>query len=68
MNESIEIYFEKHDAPFLVITAAYQPDEGDLINIKKETYKVIGRSFTIDHSLLPSRTMRCNLIVEKVMP
>ncbi|CAB4151308.1 hypothetical protein UFOVP938_36 [uncultured Caudovirales phage] len=68
MNESIEFYLEKHAAPFLVVAASFQPNEGDLINIKKETWKVIGRSFTIDHSLLPSRTMRCVLIVKKVTP
>lgn len=66
MNESIEFYLANRDAPFLVISASFQPNDGDLINIKKETYKVQGRSFTIDHSMLPSRTMRCILIVEKV--
>ena len=66
MNETLEFYLDNSLNPFLVVNTSYQPLDGDLINIKKETFVVIGRSFTVDHSLLPSRTMRCNIIVEKV--
>ena len=31
MNESIEFYLEKHAAPFLVVAASFQPNEGDLM-------------------------------------
>ena len=48
----------------LGIDSSFTPVEGDLINIKKVTYRVIGRSFTVDHAdEWPDRQVRCNIIV-----
>ena len=53
--------------PTLMLAAdsSFAPDEGELINIRKATYRVVGRSFTIDHADdLRERQVRCNIIVE----
>lgn len=69
MKDIVEFYLEKHTHPFLIVDSSFQPNDGDLISISKVTYKVIGRSFSVDHSdQRSSRSMRCNVIVEKVKP
>lgn len=32
------------------VESSFAPDRDDLVNIRKKTYKVIGRTFTVDHS------------------
>lgn len=40
--------------------SSHAPDRGDLINIRKTTYKVIGRTYTLDHADEPcERGMVC---------
>lgn len=65
MSDTMEIYVNNHQIPFLIIESSFQPNEGDLINIRKVTYKVVGRSFTVDHADEPGRSVRCNVIVEE---
>ena len=49
----------------LALDSSFAPDEGDLINIKSVTYRVIGRSFTVDRADdVFERQIRCNVIVE----
>lgn len=53
----------------LALDSSFAPDEGDLINIKGQTYRIVGRSFTIDRSDDPfERQVRCNVIVELAEP
>ena len=53
------------DQVLLRINSAFAPAEGDLINIAKVTYRVIGRSFSIDHTIhVALRQFRCNVIVQ----
>jgi hypothetical protein len=53
--------------PFCVVDAEFQPSGGDFVNISGVTYKVTGRSFTVDQAdSFTERSMRCNVIVEKV--
>lgn len=45
--------------------SSFAPMEGELLNMRGITYRVIGRSFTIDQADNPRLAqMRCNLIVE----
>lgn len=47
--------------------SSFAPAEGELVNIKKRTYRVIGRSFTVDHADdFAERQIRCNVILEFV--
>lgn len=62
----VEFYHIGKQHPFYVVAAAFQPNDGDLVNILKVTYKVVGRSFTVD-SPSTGCTMRCNVILEKVV-
>lgn len=53
------------DTTLLRFQSSFAPEEGELINISKKTYRVVGRSFTIDHSDDPFELQaRCNVIVE----
>lgn len=55
------------DALLLRADSSFAPMEGELINISRTTYRIVGRSFTIDHADDPfERQVRCNIIVEKV--
>jgi hypothetical protein len=55
------------DQVLLRLNSSFAPMEGELINIKKTTYRVVGRSFSVDHSDDPFLSQaRCNLIVEPV--
>ena len=63
--DRLEIWLGKN--LLLAIDSSFAPAEGDLINIKKVTYQVMGRSFTIDHADdIALRQVRCNIIVEPV--
>lgn len=65
MSDKLEFYFEDKQYPFLMLDSAFQPNDGDLVNIKGVTYKVLGRSFSVDHSGKTDQSIRCNVIVEK---
>lgn len=66
MNDKVEFYLGKSHQPFLTLESSFQPEEGDYVNIQKETYLVTDRSFTVDHADSPQlRQMRCNVIVKK---
>lgn len=66
MKDTVEFYLEKSQRPFLIVDSSIAPNEGELVNIRGETWKVIGRSFAIDYSdNSVQRCMRCNLIVKK---
>jgi hypothetical protein len=63
----IEIYLGNARHPFASAQSSFAPDAGDLINIEQVTYRVVGRSFTIDHADdAAERQVRCNVIVERV--
>lgn len=65
-SDSIEFYLGDALSPFLVMRSAFQPDDGDLINIGGKTYEVLGRSLTVDHSAsCAGKTIRCNVVVER---
>jgi len=63
MKDTVEFYLRDSKQPFLTVESSFQPNDGDLINIRKATYKVLGRSFTVDHAANDNRCMRCNVIV-----
>jgi hypothetical protein len=66
MGDSMEFYLPHEQSPFLRIGSSFQPNDGDLINIRGQTYKVLGRSFTVDYADSPlQRGVRCNVIVQK---
>ena len=45
--------------------SSYAPQENELINIRKITYRVVDRSFTVDHAdEMHDRQVRCKIIVE----
>lgn len=47
-RDRIEFYFEDN---FLAGgTTSMTPDRGEFINIKKVTYKVLGRTYTLDYA------------------
>lgn len=64
MGDSVEFYVKDRQMPFLTVSSSFQPNDDDLINIKKKTWRVIGRSFTVDNSDSSEKSMRCNVIVE----
>jgi hypothetical protein len=64
MTDTVEFYRDKSAYPFLTIESSFAPVKGDLVNIIGQTWKVLGRSFTVDHGDDPMRrAMRCNVIV-----
>lgn len=68
MKNCVEFYLGASHRPFCVVDAEFQPNDGDFVNIAKVTYKVTGRTFTVDHAdSVTKRSMRCNVIVEKVV-
>ncbi len=53
------------DQVLVRIDSSFAPVEGDLINVERVTYVVVGRSFAIDDaSDAFNRQLRCNVIVE----
>lgn len=68
MKDSVEFYLGANPHPFVAVQASFQPNDGDLVNIKGQTYKVLGRSFCVDYSGTPNAVMRCVVIVEERRP
>jgi hypothetical protein len=67
MKSRVEFYLAGRNNYFCGVDAEFQPNEGDLVNIRKVTYKVLGRSFTVDHADDVNQTsMCCNVTVEEV--
>lgn len=65
MNKPDRLEIWLGDALMLALDSSFTPEEGELINIKRVTYRVVGRSFTVDQSDDPfERQIRCNVIVE----
>ena len=65
--DRLEIWL--NDRILLGVDSSFAPAEGELINIKKITYRVVGRSFSVDHADdLFERQVRCNITVEPVDP
>jgi len=63
----IEIYLYNAAHPFASVQSSFNLTEGDLINIKGVTYRVVAWSFAIDHADdYAERQMRCNVVVEPV--
>jgi hypothetical protein len=65
MTDKLEFYFEDKQNPFIILDSSFQPNDGDLVNIKGVTYVVLGRSFSVDHSAKPERSIRCNVILRE---
>jgi len=65
MSDTVEFYENGKQRPFLIVDSAFQPNDDDLISIKGKTYKVLGRSFSVDYVGEPLKAMRCNVIVEE---
>lgn len=65
MNKPDVVEIWLGDQVLMRLDSAMVPREGDLINIQKVTYTVIGVSFSVDQAADPFlRQMRCNVIVE----
>jgi hypothetical protein len=68
VKNCVEFYLGTSQHPLCTGDAEFQPNDGDLVNISKVTYKVLARSFTVDYAdSFVERRMRCNVIVEKVV-
>ena len=66
MKDTVEFYDRDSQHPFCTVRASLPPAKGDLVSIRGETWKVLGRSFSVDHADDFSQTaMRCNVIVER---
>lgn len=65
MADKLELYFDGKVHPFFTVESSFQPNDDDLINIKGITYKVLGRSFTVDRAGHADVSVRCNCICEK---
>lgn len=65
MADKLEFYDGDKQQPFLTLASSFQPNDGDLINIRKVTYKVVGRSFTVDHAGEVDESIRCNVILKR---
>lgn len=63
MPDRVEFYEDGVSSPFLWLESSFQPADGDLISILGKTWKVIGRSFSVDYADKTHRQMRCNVIV-----
>lgn len=65
MSRPDRIEFWIADKVLLALDSSFAPAEGELINIKRVTYRVVGRSFTVDQADdLALRQIRCNVILE----
>jgi hypothetical protein len=51
MGDWIEFHFG--DRILLSLESSHAPDRGDLVNMRSVTYRVIGRTYTIDHADRP---------------
>lgn len=63
--DKIEFYLVGSEHPFESVFSSFAPIDGDLVNIRKVTYLVVGRSLTMDTEVLGAKKMRCNVIVKK---
>lgn len=63
-TDVVEFYRNKVMQPFLCIESSFAPQDNDLINIRGETYKVLGRSFSVDYAGTMQQRVRCNVILE----
>ena len=45
-----QIEFHLGDGMILAMASSHAPDRGELVNIRKTTYRVIGRTFTVDYA------------------
>lgn len=64
-----EIEFYCGDILVLAMKSSHAPSPNDLVNILKITYRVVGRTYTVDHAAAPyMRAMVCviNMIREDV--
>ena len=64
-TDKMEFYFEDKQQSFCIVNSAFQPNDGDLVNIRGVTYEVVGRSFTVDRGGEMDAAARCNIIVKK---
>lgn len=48
MSDAVEFFLG--DRLLVAVDSSHAPDRGDLVNIRKQTYRVIGRTYTVDHS------------------
>ena len=68
-RDSVEFFLEKSPVPFCRIASSFKPADGDIVNIRKANYIVLGVSFAVDYADEPfSKVMRCNVIVEAMPP
>ncbi len=49
MGRPDAIEFHMPDGLILTVESSHAPDRGDKVNINKRTYKVIGRTYTVDY-------------------
>ena len=64
MDDQIEFY--EGGKCIAVVKSRYSPDRGDLVNIRQETYCVVGRSYTLDYADdARNRQMTCVINLEK---
>lgn len=47
--DAIEFYLNSH-ALLLSVQSAHAPAAGELVNFRQKTYKVMSRSYTVDHA------------------
>lgn len=59
MNDQIEFHLD--DRLLTTANSSHAPDRGDLVNIQNVTYRVVGRTYTVDYSDKPPgyRTVVC---------
>jgi len=65
MSDAIEFFVS--DRLLLTVESSHAPDRGDLVNIRKTEYRVIGRTYTVDQADEPRlRQVVCIINLEKV--
>ena len=62
--DTIEFYF--NDFLLTSVESSFAPRVGDCINIKKQGYKMVNVSFSIDHPDTIFARMRCNVDLEYI--
>lgn len=62
--DTLEFFEADSQRPFLIVDSSLRPSEGELVNIRGETWKIVGVSFAVDYAdEINERKMRCNVIV-----
>jgi hypothetical protein len=62
------IEFHVGERILLSMESGHAPDRGDLVNIRKVTYRVIGRTYTVDHAdEARERQMVCVINLEEIV-